>query len=97
MLKLKEANKKRKLYHFNNLINDFNYYAYYYINNDNMKGWAYCIIPFGNHKTAETIEAFNKKIEYVEKNYHNTLIMRSCCEYAPEIKRIWLFIGEAKK
>ena len=89
MLKQKQKNKKRKLYKFYNLINDLVYSDYKYIKYEGFKGIAFNI----EKSRKQTDQEFKNLLDEIIKNYDNTSILKTFCEYAPEIKKTWLFIA----
>ena len=82
MLRKKETGKKRKLYHFSDLIKDFNFYDIKSYNISDFKGNIFYL----------SSPDLNKLIE-IENTYHNTMVLNKRCEYAQEIKNICLFIA----
>lgn len=84
MLVEKRRDKKRKLYHFIDLINDFNFYDMRSTKIAGMKGTLYYL--------CDNVSVEKRK--YIDDKYHNTLWLISVCEYAPEIKKCCLFIAE---
>jgi hypothetical protein len=84
MLVKKEKNKKRKLYHFTDLINDFNFYDYKFIK---YEGFTGCLYALDEYKLNYD------KLNEIETKYNNTKIITTYCEYAKEIKKTWLFIS----
>lgn len=93
MLKQKQKNKKRKLYHFINLIDDFNFYNSIKYNYNGFNGVLYEIDKFYNYKKADTKEEYQEKIKKVYNNYENTYFLNGCCKYAPELKKVYLFVA----
>lgn len=85
MLKEKTTNKRRRLYHFTDLIKDFNYYDYRLATIDNARGVVYAL---------DTYKINMDRLRDIERAYDNTKIIRTFCEYAPEIKKVWLFISK---
>lgn len=86
MLKEKTKTKKRRLYHFCDLINDFDFYNFIIHKN----GVYYYIIP----KTTDNKNDFEAKLKYTLEKYENTLKMEAASQYAPEQKQIILFISK---
>lgn len=82
MLKHKESGKRRKLYHFSDMIQSFNYYEDRYIN---YKGFEGCLFTLSNPD--------NDKLRQIENQYDNIEIIITCCEYAPEVKKTCIFMG----
>lgn len=83
MLKEKQKGKKRKLYHFSDLIKDFNFYDY-------ITNFKY----FNFTGTAYYLEnANNEKIKEVINKYDNVIKLKAKSEYAPEQEKILLFIS----
>lgn len=83
MLKEKNRNVKRKIYKFSDMIKDFEYYHSKYIAYKGFTGWCYALDRY-------SIEELNNVIN----KYDNTIALYSQCEYAPEIKKTWLFIAD---
>lgn len=81
MLVSKEKGKRRKLYK-SEFYSDFNYYDFKNVVINGLKGMMYAL-------DKPNLE----KLEKVEKEYENTKIIKTYCEYAPEIKKVWLFIA----
>lgn len=81
MLVSKEKGKRRKLYK-DKFYRDFNYYDFKSVVIDGLKGVMYAL-------DNPNIE----KLLSVEREYENTKIIKTYCEYAPEIKKVWLFIA----
>lgn len=84
MLVEKRKDKRRKLYHFSDLINDFSFYDMRRTEFGGMKGTLYYL--------CDNVSVPKRK--YIDDKYHNTLWVVSICEYAPEIKKCCLFIAE---
>lgn len=91
--------KKRKLYHFSNLINDFTFYDCYkfnYINKLNntiYEGMLYKIEKFSNFQRVDTQNDYINKKNEIFLNFDNTQLLTAQKEYAPEIKNDCLFIS----
>lgn len=94
MLKQKQKNAKRKLFNFYNLINTFNYTDCKKINYKGFSGVAYCIERFSNYERIDTQKEFESNIKNIIDNFDNVEILKTFCEYAPEIKKTWLFISK---
>lgn len=92
--------KKRKLYHFSNLINDFIFndcYKFNYINKLNntiYEGVLYKIEKFSNFQRVDTQNDYIKKKNEIFLNYDNTQLLTAQTEYAPEIKNDCLFVSD---
>lgn len=84
MLKQKIKGKRRKLYHFSDMINDFNFYDMINIEYAGMKGTLYYL--------CDNVSVEKRK--YIDNKYHNTLWIITICEYASEIKKCCLFVAE---
>jgi hypothetical protein len=84
MLVKKEKNKKRRLYHFIDLINNFNYYEDRFITYEGFTGWIYALDEY---------KLNYDRLNEIESKYHNTKVIKTYCQYAPEIKKVWLFIS----
>lgn len=92
--------KKRKLYHFSNLINDFIFndcYKFNYINKLNntiYEGMLYKIEKFSNFQRVDTQNDYINKKNEIFLNFDNTQLLTAQKEYAPEIKNDCLFISD---
>lgn len=93
MLKEKQPGKKRRLYHFYNLINDFNFYDYKKIHYKGFKGILYKIERYSDYKKIDSMDQFINKLNSIINKYDNTLILTTYKEYAPEIKERCLFLA----
>lgn len=93
MLKEKQPGKKRRLYHFYNLINDFNFYDYKKIHYKGFKGILYKIDRYSDCIKIDSMDQFINKLKNVINKYDNTLILTTYKEYAPEIKERCLFLA----
>ena len=87
MLKTKQQNKRRKLYHFNQLVNDFMYHDFSYgtFTKDNIKfnGYLYAL----DNPDMDKLKEVNDK-------YDNVAITTRQYRYAPEIKDTCIFIAQ---
>lgn len=87
MLKPKQKNKKRRLYHFDDMINDFDFYdiSHGIVETDEGRytGDLYVLDKPDENRLKEIIE-----------KYDNTYIVRRYYRYAPELKDICLFIAK---
>lgn len=87
MLKQKQKNTKRKLFHFYDLINIFNYTDCKKINYKGFSGVAYCIERFSNYERIDSQKEFENNINKIINSYDNVEILKTFCGYAPEIKK----------
>ena len=89
MLRKADKNNRRKLYNIWSFYKDFNYYDYSSFkvklkDNSLLRGTIYALDEY---------KLDMEKLEYIEKNFDNTKVYKSYCQYAPEIKKVWLFIA----
>lgn len=90
MLKEKIQGKNRKLYHMDKMYKqhiDFDDYKFIHITNKNNYIFKGCCYSLSNY------EKNKEKINEILEKFDNTHIFKTYCEYAPEIKKVWLFIG----
>lgn len=83
MLVEKQQNKKRKLYHFTDLINEFNFYDLCSFKYKKFKG---CLYYLDNPD--------EKQLKHVIEKYQNTKIFHARSAYAPEQVKTCLFIAQ---
>ena len=88
MLKKKAAGKRRKLYHFTNLIDDFQFTDIEYgsVSEDNETWFKGCLYPLDNPNM--------DRLQQVIDDYDNTKIVTRHYRCAPEIKDVCLFIAK---
>ena len=94
--------KKRKLYHFSNLINDFiftNAQKMFYKNNCNntiYEGVLYHVEKFSNYERSDSEKDFINKLNNVYIKYDNIETTTARSRYAPEIEKKCLFLADTK-
>jgi len=93
MLIKKEKGYKRKLYHFSNLIKEFSFYNSINFIYNGFKGVLYYIEPFWNYERKDSQKMFEFFLKKCELKYENTHIFYIKSEYAPESKKIGLFLA----
>lgn len=87
MLVNKTNGKRRKLFHFSDLIKNFEFSAYYKHKMDGHSGWMYRI----HEKNGVDM---NEAIERITNSYDNTEFLKGHAQYAPEIKFTYLFVAK---
>lgn len=87
MLKKKVAGKRRKLYHFSDLLSDFQFtdIEYGLVSEDKETRFKGCLYALDN----PNMDVLQKIIN----DYDNTKIVTRYYRYAPELKGVCLFIA----
>lgn len=85
MLLEKKKGFKRKLYHFEQLIKEFNYSGFGATTCEGFEGWYYVLTT----NDTDTLE----KLKKIDMYFHNTKTLVKNCEYAPELNYYCIFIA----